>query len=220
MTEQIKTCTNPACGKTLPATTEFFGRAKNYKNGLRSVCLSCHRAAGRAYMAKWALEHPEKKKARAAAYYAENSAGQIAYSAAYAAANPEKVRASRKASEDAHPETLAQWKKNNPNYPSWKCMIQRCYNPKNASWSRYGGANPPITVCERWRDPENGYENFCADMGPKPTPEHTLGRYLDIGNYGPGNVAWQTWAEQGADQKGKTAMLKYRQFRLTAVVAA
>ena len=83
-------------------------------------------------------------------------------------------------------------------YSSWKSMIWRCTNPKGKDWPHYGGAIPPVRVCERWRD----FENFLADMGERPAGT-TLGRFGDVGNYEPGNCSWQTWKEQREEQKNK-----------------
>ena len=44
-------------------------------------------------------------------------------------------------------------------YNSWYAMKQRCLNPNNINYARYGGRG--ITVCERWLK----FENFYADMG-------------------------------------------------------
>lgn len=75
-------------------------------------------------------------------------------------------------------------------YKSWAAMVQRCTNPNNHKWPRYGGRG--ITVCERWRD----YENFLADMGPRPSGM-TLDRYPNNdGNYEPGNCRWATPTQQ------------------------
>jgi hypothetical protein len=84
-------------------------------------------------------------------------------------------------------------------------MLRRCINPNIAQWKFYGGANPPVTVCERWRG-NHGFENFLADMGERPTPKHTLSRLADSGNYEPGNVAWHTWKQQREEAlKGGTS---------------
>lgn len=77
-------------------------------------------------------------------------------------------------------------------YLHWKAMRYRCSKPTDKSYPRYGGRG--ITVCEKW---ENNFAAFFADMGPKPSPEHTLDRYPNRhGNYEPGNVRWATRSEQ------------------------
>lgn len=40
----------------------------------------------------------------------------------------------------------------------WKSMMSRCFNPKNKSYSDYGGRG--ITVCKEWADPQTGFLNF------------------------------------------------------------
>jgi hypothetical protein len=76
-------------------------------------------------------------------------------------------------------------KKRTAGYGSWRAMLQRCLDPKRESFRYYGGNG--ITVCERWRS----FENFIADLGPRPSPRHSLER-PNGGDYAPGNVIWGT----------------------------
>lgn len=79
-----------------------------------------------------------------------------------------------------------------PEYNAWKDMITRCSNPQNESYHRYGGRG--IKVCERW---VQSFKNFLADMGKRPSSEHSIDRYPDKnGNYEFGNCRWATRKQQ------------------------
>lgn len=76
-------------------------------------------------------------------------------------------------------------------YKIWGGMVNRCHNPKNSSYPRYGARG--VSVCEQWRR----FENFLADMGPRPSPLYSIDRYPNNdGNYEPGNCRWATAKEQ------------------------
>jgi len=62
-----------------------------------------------------------------------------------------------------------------------------------------------VKVCRR----RHKFENFLADMGER-LEGMTLGRYLDSGDYKPGNVRWQTKTQQVAEQMKKRALLAAR----------
>lgn len=93
-------------------------------------------------------------------------------------------------------------------------MHRRCYNPTHVAYSHYGGATPPIGVCDSWNKDivgnETAWENFIRDMGVAPSKGHTLDRINPYKGYGwqPGpdgqpvlNCRWATATEQMNNQK-------------------
>lgn len=79
---------------------------------------------------------------------------------------------------------------NTTEYRSWHSMKNRCYNPKNRDYYRYGGRG--IKVCDRWK---NSFVVFFENMGLKPFRGAKIDRINNDGNYEPENCCWATNTE-------------------------
>lgn len=86
-----------------------------------------------------------------------------------------------------------------PEYFIWRQMKQRCSNPNDQAYGRYGAIG--ITVCERWA---NSFEAFIQDMGWRPSPELSLDRIDGNKGYFPENVKWSNDKEQSTNRKNVT----------------
>lgn len=101
-------------------------------------------------------------------------------------------------------------RKNKPEYFVWLGMRRRCRGQKEKCYPHYGGRG--IRVCERW---DKSFDAFYADMGPRPSPKHSVDRIDNDGNYEPGNCRWATNREQ-CNNTRVNRVIKYNGLRLTA----
>lgn len=97
-----------------------------------------------------------------------------------------------------------------PEYHIWFGMRQRCGDPANPGYSSYGARG--IKVCERWQS----FGNFIADMGPRPSLDHSIDRINNDGGYEPGNCRWATAREQARNTR-RTVFIEHEGQRVPAV---
>ncbi len=99
-------------------------------------------------------------------------------------------------------------------YQAWVAMMGRCYNSQSKAYANYGGRG--IRVCDRWHDPVQ----FCSDMGPRPSAEHSIDRIDNDGNYEPENCRWATKKQQMNNRRVSRKITHNGQTRTVAKWAA
>jgi hypothetical protein len=98
-----------------------------------------------------------------------------------------------------------------PEYNVWKQMKARCYNRDHPEFKNYGRRG--IKVCRRWL---HSFANFSADMGPRPTPYHSIERERNLGDYTPKNCIWATRRAQQRNTR-RNRWITYRGRRQLAI---
>lgn len=72
-----------------------------------------------------------------------------------------------------------------PEYVIWCSIKARCYNTAHPHYLHYGGSG--ITMCDEWQD---DFSAFYRDMGPRPSPEHSIDRRENDKGYDKDNCHW------------------------------
>jgi len=99
--------------------------------------------------------------------------------------------------------------KQSAEYRTWHGIKDRCSRPKNRNYHRYGGRG--ITMCDKWK---NSFENFLADMGERPSDQHSIERKDNDGNYEPDNCIWATREDQD-NNRSDCVFIEFDGLRMT-----
>lgn len=78
-------------------------------------------------------------------------------------------------------------------YKIWTHILGRCNNPKDQRYHDYGGRGIKVLF--------NTFEEFFAEVGKRPSPELTIDRIDNNGNYEKGNLRWATMTEQNLNKR-------------------
>lgn len=89
----------------------------------------------------------------------------------------------------------SKWYSNTPEHSSYMMMRNRVYNQYGDRYKDYGGRG--ITIDPSWET----FEGFYADMGPRPSLDHSLDRIDNDGPYCKANCRWATTLTQNQNQR-------------------
>jgi hypothetical protein len=75
-----------------------------------------------------------------------------------------------------------------PEYKIFREARRRCTDPNHDNYKSYGGRGIQFKF--------ESFQQFYAELGPRPTPKHSVDRKNSHGHYETGNVRWATACQQ------------------------
>jgi len=88
-----------------------------------------------------------------------------------------------------------------PEYHAWHALKKRCGDKTLWNYKNYGGRGIKVLIVD--------FENFLKEVGPRPTPQHSIDRINNNGHYEIGNIRWATPSEQARNTR-KARMIEYK----------
>ena len=85
-------------------------------------------------------------------------------------------------------------------YECWRNMKSRCLNPNQPGFKYWGGRG--ITIAPEWIDDFIAFKDYVdRNLGPKPSPRHSIDRIENYEGYFPGNLRWATGTVQNHNSR-------------------
>lgn len=79
-------------------------------------------------------------------------------------------------------------------------MVNRCYSPAAGNYRWYGAHG--VRVADEWLDNPAAFIRYVEEeLGPRPSPKHSIDRIDPYGPYAPGKIRWATPLEQARNRR-------------------
>jgi hypothetical protein len=89
-----------------------------------------------------------------------------------------------------------------PFYRLWQRINRRCYDSNAHNYRWYGAKG--VTVWEDWRQDAGAFITYVErELGPRPSPQHSIDRFPPDANYEPGKIRWATPLEQARNRRAR-----------------
>jgi hypothetical protein len=86
----------------------------------------------------------------------------------------------------------------------WRGIRRRVHDASCKDYPEYGGRG--IEICEEWDRDEDGYKNFLNSVGPRPSPQHSVERLDNDGDYTSENCEWALPVEQARNRRKRNGI--------------
>jgi len=91
-------------------------------------------------------------------------------------------------------ERQKRWREKHPEKALYLQARKRCRCPsRHPYWKNYGGRGIEFRF--------DSFEQFYSELGPRPSPLHSIDRIDVDAHYEPGNVRWATASEQATNRR-------------------
>jgi len=97
-----------------------------------------------------------------------------------------------------------------PEYRAYVHARARCINATDPHWKDYGGRGIKFLF--------DSFEAFIAELGPRPSPQHSIDRTNNDGHYAPGNCRWATVRQQVQNKRKVCCLAKFTKEELLAEI--
>lgn len=94
-----------------------------------------------------------------------------------------------------------------PEYIAWQQAKDRIFNSNSNRFEDYGGRG--LTMDKKYYIGIKAFSNFFKEIGPKPSPSHSLDRKNNNNGYVEGNMKWSNHVQQNINRRNNI-MLTYK----------